>query len=326
MILVIIVFALGGFIAYQTTGTNNQTPETTNVKIADLPVVHALPLYYAMEKGYFKDAGITVERVKFEAPAQLIDALMAGRVDMTSPSGAMGITGIADFKTPGKIKIYVATGGDDTVANDSLLVSSGSTISSIQDLKGKKLGVLAGIQWKTIASNILAKNGLSITNVTLVELAPAVQAPSLASGAIDALLAIEPMPTIVQAKGIGKILLKAPTLAIADPFYPGAGAIRVEFAQKNPKTTALIMEILARSIREIRANPTAAKQYYKGYTPLDDTLISKAPVMLFTMYDELTAKDLAAIQTFYDMFTTAKVVDGTISIKSLLYGDPDKKY
>lgn len=301
--------------------SNNDQAETTKVRIADLPVVQALPLYLAMEKGYFEEAGIEVEYVRLNSPNLIIDALLSKKVDMTSPSGALGITGIASLKKPGALKIYAASGGDKIIANDSILVGIDSEIQSISELKGKSLGILPGIQWRTVAKHILSKNNLVAgEDVTIVELAPALQAPALQSKQIDALLAIEPMPTIVKEKGIGKEIVHAPTAQyVADPFYGGAGVIRTEFVEKNPELAAKIMDILKKSIEEIRKNPDSAKQYLKGYTPLDENLISKAPVLLFKMYDELTEKDMRAIQDFYDIFSAHKVIDGKINAKDLIY-------
>ena len=185
--------------------STEQVAETTKIKIANLPIVQGLPLYLAIEKGYFKEAGLDVEMVKFEAPNQIVDAVLNGQVDFTSPSGAIGILGIANFKNPGKLKIYAAAGGDDNIQNDAILVKSDSTIQNIQELKGKKLGILPGIQWRTIAQHILKQNNLTAdTDVILVELAAGLQAPALASGEIDALLGVEPTPTIVKTKSICK--------------------------------------------------------------------------------------------------------------------------
>lgn len=291
------------------------------VKIADLPVVHGLPLYVALEKGYFKEAGIDVERVKLDAPNLIIDALLSGQVDMASPSGALGITGVADFKKPGELKIYAVSGGDLQISNDAFLVKSDSPVKAIEELKGKKLGILPGIQWRTISRHILAKHNLvADTDVQIVELAPALQAPALASGQVDALLAIEPMPTIVKAKGIGKeIVTSAAAHDVANPFYGGAGIIRTKFAQENPELTKKILDVFARSIQEIRNNPDGAKQYYKGYTPLEDNLISQAPVLKFKMSNELNNEDIQAIQQFYDIFTKNGVVEGTINARQLIF-------
>ena len=297
--------------------------EVAKVRIANLPVVQALPLYLAIEKGYFAQEGIAVEVVPFEAPNQIIDAIMAGQVDFTSPSGAMGITGIADFKNPGKLKIYGVAGGDDVVANDAILVRVDSTIATIKELKGKKLGILPGIQWRTIARHILTQSNLvADQDVVLVELAANLQAPALAAGQIDALLAIEPMPTIVKAKNIGKEIVHVPTVrAIANPFYGGAGAVRVEFARQNPHTTEKVLAVLGKAMEEIRQDPESARHYLKGYTPLTDDLLTQAPVLRFKMAGELSLQEIAAVQTFYDLFSTYKVIDGHMDFKNLLYAN-----
>lgn len=296
--------------------------ETTKVKIANLSVVQGLPVYLAMEKGYFKDAGLDVELVNFEAPNQIIDALLQGQADFASPSGAMGITGIADFKNPGKLKIYAAAGGDDIIQNDAVLVKNDSLITSFQDLKGKKIGIIAGsIQWRTIARYILAQNGLEVDkDVTLVELALSVQAQALSSGQVDALLGIEPMPTIVKEKGIGKeIVDHLTTKYIANPFYAGAGIVRVDFAKQNPNTTDKVLTILNRTITEINQNPDIFRQYLKGYTALDDIAIAQVPISHFKFYSDFTEDDISAVQKFYDIFSDLKVVDGKINFQNLIY-------
>ncbi|HIH47711.1 TPA: ABC transporter substrate-binding protein, partial [Candidatus Woesearchaeota archaeon] len=125
------------------------------IRIGDLPVVHGLPLYVALEKGYFEQEGLQVERVRFDAPNQIIDALLQDKIDLGSPSLALGITGIANSKNPGKLKIYAVSGGSDANPNENLLVPLDSTINSIEDLKGKKLGILGGtIQWRTITREL----------------------------------------------------------------------------------------------------------------------------------------------------------------------------
>lgn len=302
-----------------------QVAEVTKVKIANLPIVQGLPLYLAIEKGYFKDAGLDVEMIKFEAPNQIVDAMLNGQVDFTSPSGAMGILGVADFKNPGKFKIYAAAGGDDVVQNDAILVKKDSATKNIQELKGKKLGILPGIQWRTIAQHILQQNSLTTDDVTLVELAAGLQAPALASGEIDALLGVEPTPTIVKAKGIGTELVNMVTVKyVANPFYGGAGAVRTEFATQNPNTTKKVLDIFQRAIKEINENPDAARQYLKGNTPLDDSAIAQVPISRFRMYNDLTQNDIDAVQKFYDIFSTYKIVDGKMEFDKLIYSPTTK--
>lgn len=299
------------------------TNELAKVKIANLSVAHGLPVYLALEKGYFKAAGLDVELVKFEAPNQIIDALLQGQVDLSSPAGAMGIAGIADFKNPGKLKIYAAAGGDDVVQDDAILVKNGSSIKTLSDLKGKKLGIVAGsIQWRTIARAILAKNNLSADqDVALVELPVGLQAQALGSGQVDALLGLEPTPTIIKAQNIGhEIVDHATTRFISNPFYPGAGIIRSDFIAQNPEVAKKVLAVIDRAITEINQNPDAARQYLKGYTALNDATIAQVPILRFKMSAAFQSSDLVAVQKFYDIFSEFKVVDGQIDFGKMILG------
>lgn len=296
--------------------------EAVKVRMGNLPVINGLPLYYALEKGYFKEAGIELELTKFESPNQIIDALLQDRIDFSSTSGAMGITGVADYKNPGKLKIYAATGGSIETPNEILLIPVDSNLTSIQDLRGKKLGILGGtIQWRTITRHVLAENGMDMDkDVTIVELAPSFQIQALASKQINALLALEPIPTVIKEKNIGKELIRGPAeLTIANPLYVGAGIVRVGFAQENPETTQKVLEIFRKAIKDINEDPDSARQYLKGYTPLDDSTISKAPLPLMKMCEDLTKNDAEAIEKFYDIFTLYKVVDGDIDFRNLAF-------
>lgn len=321
-ILLVAVFGVSFVRSRSQTASVGSTAETAHVRIAYLPVLQGLPVYLAQEKGYSKSAGFDVELVKFEAPNQIIDALLSGQIDMTAPSAAMGIAGVASFKNPGKLQIYAASGGDMQIQNDAIMVQASSTMRMLADLHGKKFGILAGsIQWRTIAREILSQNNLDPKkDVTLVELPLGLQVQALAQGQVDAVLALEPIATLMKGKGIGRTLApNAGATYVANPLYAGAGILRTEFAQQNPKTAEKILSIISRAMQEIATDPTSARQYLKGYTPLTDDLIAAVPLPRFVMYDHMTAADKVAVQKFYDIFTKWGVVSGNIDFHSLLY-------
>jgi NitT/TauT family transport system substrate-binding protein len=328
-IAVVLVLVAGLFITFNNKSVNNTATvansgalETTKVRVGDWPAVHGLPFYVAMEKGYFTDAGLDVERVKFEAPNQVIDALVSGQVDITAPSGALGITGIVNYKNPGKLKIYAISGGTAGNSGADFVLPVNSTLKSLSDLKGKKLGIPAGtIQWRTIAREIMSQNGLDIDkDLTIVEIAPALQVQALASGQIDALLAVEPVPTTAVGKNVGKMWITDPTVKyISDPSWLGAGIVNVQFAEKNPKTTAKVIEIITKTIEEINKNPDQYRQYLKNYTSLTDQLINKVPLVTIRVCGQINVQEKNSIQKFFDIFTKNKVVDGKISVDDVLF-------
>ncbi len=299
---------------------SNQEKEV--VRIGYTPIVQGLPLYVSIEEGYFKEANIEIKTIKFDAPNQAIDSLLQNELDFSPPTLALGITGVVDFKNPGKLKIYAVPSGTIDNPAENILVPLDSNLKSISDLKGKKLGIWGGtIQWRTITRELLAQNNLEMDkDVIIIELAPGLQVQALASKQIDALLALEPMSTIALEQGAGKIMVTAPVeRVIVEPFYGGAGIVTTKFATEHPELTEKLIKIMQRAMKELNENPDKYRKYLKGYTPLNEDIASKVPIPNFKSCEELNETDIEAIQKFFDIFTKHKVVDGRIDPRSLLY-------
>lgn len=290
--------------------------------MGSLPVIHGLPVYLAIEKGYFKEAGIELQLIKMEAPNQIIDGIMQGTLDFTSTSGPAGISAVADYKNPGKLKLYALSGGTKLSTGEMLLIPTNSSITKISELKGKKLGIIGGsIQWKILAKYMLEVNGLKADEeVTLVEIPIGTHVTAIASNQVDALFTIAPATTIILNKGIGKVLLDGPMeTELSDPFYPGAGIVSTKFAKENPKTTAKVIEIIKRATKEIEQNEKESRKYLLNYTPLNEELAELVPVALIKTCDEFTSEDTIALQKFYDLFKKYSVVEKDINAKNIFY-------
>jgi len=312
--------ATGLFAATQATG------ETIKVRMGMTPLLHGLPMYLAIEKGYFTEAGIELELTKYEAPNQLIDAVMQDKLDFTSVGGPAGIAGIANYKNPGKVMLYNVSGGDLVNPADFLLLPIDSNITKISELKGKKLGILGGsIQWRVLATELLAQNGLVIDkNVTLIELAAATQVPTLKAKQIDALLTLEPMKTIAIKSGAGKVFENGPMEKIlSNPFWPGGGVVSVKFAKENPNTTRKVLEVLDKAIMEVESDFNGSKKYLKGYTPLDDSTTQGLTMPVLKTCNNMTAGDVESLQKFFDLFEKYNIVDGRMDANAFLYCNRD---
>jgi NitT/TauT family transport system substrate-binding protein len=138
----------------------------------------------AEQKGWFKEAGVDVELLWFEYGPSM-EAFGAGKVD-------------AVMVTNGDALVTGATGAKNTVilvvdysyGNDMVIAKPG--ISSLKDLKGKKVAVEVGFVDHLLLLNGLKKAGLSEADVELVP-TPTNQTPQvLASGQVDAIAAWQP--------------------------------------------------------------------------------------------------------------------------------------
>ncbi|MDB5259142.1 MAG: hypothetical protein JWO73_350 [Candidatus Taylorbacteria bacterium] len=318
-VLVLILAVVIGF-SNRKVSPASQGNALIRVRIGYLPVVHALPLYVAIDKGYFKDAGIDAEVTKFEAPNQIIDALLSGQIDVAM-AAATGITAVAEGKKPGSLKIFAVQGGDDAHIAEALIVQKDSQVKTIAELKGKKIGLLPGIQWRTIARNMFDMNGLDINrDVTLVELAVPLQAQALATKQVDALLAVEPVLTIAKSLGASRDLVISPNLRyISNPFYAGVGDVSVSFMKKDPAAFEKVLAVFDRATKELDADIAAARPHLVGHTALTIELSKSVNLPTYKMSADMNANDVASVQKFIDVFAKYKVIENPVRAIDLMY-------
>ncbi len=290
------------------------------VKIAYLPVLHAHPLYTAVETKLFSKAGIDIELIPFQAPNQIIDALLAGHVDFgASSTTATGITGISHVRKPNALKIFSLGGASDDIISDILLTHRDSKVNSIEELHGKTLGILPGIQWRTLAKHILAQHQLTERDVEIVDIAPAMQVQALSSKSIDALLSIEPARTIGLSQGVVRDLMKHPVRKhLAPTLFAGCGVVRSSFAQEHPELTKKIIEIFHEGNQASLQNTAQAKNFIAKYTPLTIKQAQKVDLPTIKSTQELTSNERESVQAFLDLFTTYGVVNERILLDELL--------
>jgi len=138
----------------------------------------------AIEKKWFAEAGVDVQFEWFDYVASM-DAFAAGKLD-------------AVHMTNGDALVTGSTGAPSTMilindfsnGNDMVVAQPG--ITSIKDLKGKKVGVEVGFVAHLLLLTALEENGLSESDVTLVNV-PTNETPQvLSSGEVDAIVAWQP--------------------------------------------------------------------------------------------------------------------------------------
>lgn len=138
----------------------------------------------AIEKGWFKEAGVDVQFEWFDYVASM-EAFAAGQLDAVAmTNGDALVTGATGGKN---VMILI---NDYSNGNDMIVAAPG--IDSIKDLKGKKIGVEIGFVSHLLLLNALEKNGMSEADVELVNV-PTNETPQvLASGDVSAIVAWQP--------------------------------------------------------------------------------------------------------------------------------------
>lgn len=295
---------------------------TPKIRIGYWPIAAGLPFYAALEKGYFKEAGLDVEGIKFAGAAQIMEAMLAGRCDGSANGTGSANLAIGEMAAPGTFKIFASNPSNVSHVLDEFLVPLASPVKTMTDLKGKKVASGPGIQNLTLAKTVLERAGA--TGATVIELPIGQHVAALAAGQVDAVYTLEPTGTIGRLNGTTRVL-EAGVISkyilgdAAAPWFGGSASLTAEFVKKYPVETKKFVAAYAKGIALVRNNAGEARQYLKGYTAIEGALTAEVPLAAYTLYNEFTAKDIAYFQKFFDLFSDKGIFPSRLMVESMLY-------
>lgn len=180
------------------------------VRIGYLPITDASPLLVAHARQLFEQQGLKVEAPRlFRSWAQIVEAFMAGQVNVVHLLSPMTVWARYGSKFPAKVVAWNHTSGSAlTVAPN---------IHSVKDLGGKKVAVPFWYSiHNVVLQHLLRENGLTVVTkpadglkpneVALSTMAPPDMGPALANGAIAGFIVAEPFNAAAETNGIGRVL------------------------------------------------------------------------------------------------------------------------
>ena len=194
-----------------------------------------------------------IKWTKFDSGADVNTAFIAKELDF----GALGSSPVArglsaPLNIPYKVAFVLDVAGD----NEALVARNGSGITSIAELKGKRIGTpfASTAHYSLLAA--LSQNGLSANDVQLVDLQPQAILAAFDRGDIDA--GYSWLPTLDQLRKNGKDLITSRQLAKDGKPTLDLGAVSDEFAKAHPDVVDTWRQQEARALKLIHDDPAAA--------------------------------------------------------------------
>jgi ABC-type nitrate/sulfonate/bicarbonate transport system substrate-binding protein len=168
-----------------------------------------LVVFVAVDKGFFAKHGIDGKVVVRNTGPELTKALDAGEIDF----GGANVSNIPVALERGlDVKAIVGyVGGSFAKATDDnmlgIIAHPSSGITSIADLKGKKIGTTFGSMIDMYLVEVLRKHGMSEAAVSRINSTPAAMVALFDTGKVDAMASWEPYLTRMLEKVNGARLL-----------------------------------------------------------------------------------------------------------------------
>ena len=194
-----------------------------------------------------------IKWTKFDSGADVNTAFIAKELDF----GALGSSPVArglsaPLNIPYKVAFVLDVAGD----NEALVARDGININTIAELRGKRIATpfASTAHYSPLAA--LNQNGLSPSDVQLVDLQPQAILAAWERGDIDA--AYTWLPTLDQLRKTGEDLITSRQLAKDGRPTLDLGAVSDEFANAHPEVVDTWRQQEARALKLIHDDPDAA--------------------------------------------------------------------
>lgn len=261
------------------------------VKIAYLPITHAVPLFVEDEnikinKEQFKN--VNIELVKFGSWPELMDALNTGKVDGASVLIELGMKAKEQGIDLKVVALGHRDGNNITVAKD---------INSAADLKGKTFAVPQRFSTQNILLYQMLKDaGMKYSDVKVVELPPAEMPAALSEGRIAGYVVAEPFGAKSVANGKGKTLFQSQDIW-KDSICCGL-VLRNEFIKNNKDAAQELVNGYVKAGKEAEAKDDNVQKIALKYMSVDKNVLDLS--FKSTSYTNLkiNEKDYEQLRTY----------------------------
>lgn len=233
-------------------GAKAQGLEKTDLKLAvgGKPLLYYLPLTLAERLGYFKEAGLNVEINDFGGGAKSLQALIGGSADVVT--GAYDHTVQMQAKKQPIVALTLLGRYPGIVLAS---VKKAGTVTSVAELKGKKVGVTApGSSTNFMVNYLLVRNGMKPDDVSFIGVGGGPSAvAAVKRGEIDAIANLDPVISQLEADGdiaaIADTRTEKGTLDTYGGPYPAAVLYATQsFVDANPKTTQALVDVFVKTM------------------------------------------------------------------------------
>ena len=211
-----------------------------------------MPYIIARDRGLFREEGLEPELIFIKA-AQTVPAMLAGGIDFGTATG----TAVAAAVSGVDVRIVFAL--TDKPSFDLIAAPS---ITSVQQLRGKKLGITAyGALAEILARQILIAHKMPADQVTFLPMGTSdVTYLALKAGTIDATMLQIPQNFLAEDEGFRKLA------SGADVYRAVQGGLTTTKAtiSDRPDLVTKMIRATHRSLRLIRNDKKYALEFIKG--------------------------------------------------------------
>jgi NitT/TauT family transport system substrate-binding protein len=287
------------------------------VRVANFTNVVVAPLFYAMDKGYFKEVDIEIEIVKVATGAASVSAVASAQADVGWAAATVPIFARSNG-VPVKIFMTADQEGPPDHYGTHITASAKSGINTFADVKGKTVMINAfGTAGELAIRERLQLAGVSWDDVKKV-VVPFPQMPAaLELGNADIAVTIFPMQAAIMAnKAIGGKVLGRGNLSVSGKQVVTASCYFATdtWLAKNQKVAIAFGRAYLKAQKEIDADPKLRLELVMKLSGMQRAVAETVPPSWF----ESLAVTKASIGPIYDTLVSTGMMTKTFPLEDVI--------
>lgn len=253
-----------------------------------------------------KPMGMKVEWNEFQDGPAMLEALNAGSIDVGRTGNSPPIFAIS----AGSDLVFIAA-GKSKYEGSGILVKDNSSIKTLADLKGKKVGFSKGSSSHYLIIKALKKAGLKYSDITPAFLNPGDARVAFEKGDIDAWVVWDPF-TADAENSIGcHLLVNGKGITTDRDFF----VANPDYAKKNKKLLKIVMDEVQKSSDWTNTHQEEAAKMIASIIKIDESSMLKAIQRRVYGVDPLTSDIMNEEQDIAEMFYDMKIIPNKINVK-----------
>lgn len=233
--------------------------------IGTAAAVTAIVAHIGITEGMFADFGINADMKRLPGGNDTIQALLGGAIDFAESSNAQFLSAVA--KGMPLVGIGLHSHG---YLGKLIAAEQNSHLRTLQDFKGKRIGIQFGTGVYTVFLMALERQGLKASDFVLSNVRVNDMPAAMTSDTFDAVLAWEPQARRILEMGRGTEVITARQFEeMADITYPFVIMTTQRIARERGDFVQRFVKGVAKSQRFIAAHRSETVKRYRSLLPPD---------------------------------------------------------
>lgn len=240
--------------------------------------------------------GFTVKWTEFPGGPQLLEALNVGSLDFGHTGEAPPI-----FAQSADAPLIYYANEPSNPRGEAIIVPKGSSINSVEDLKGKKIALNKGSNVHYLLVKALEKYGVQYEEIETVFLPPADARAAFEKGAVDAWVIWDPFLAEAERKTGARILVDGTDLVNNREFFLASE----QFAKDHSDVLDIIYKEIEKAEQWVNENQLEAAEFLAPQIGMDketlEVVLKRRAYGIEKITNEVVSDQQQIANQFYDL-------------------------